>query len=911
MKKIKGSVAVFLAVITLMSVVTPAQAVAPGFENDLSKGAASAKVSLKKSKKSKKIKLSKASATIKKGKKLKLKLKSAKASKVKWSVKNKKIASVKKGKIKAKKAGSTVITAKYKKKLYKCRLIVFSAKKLGSKKVTAKKHSAKIKGIKVNFCPMMFKKKATATIKKISGLPKLGKAKMKVYDFSIKNAKVTNNDVALISIPYKAKKGKIPVAGYFNTKKSKWESVPCDYNGKSISIVANHFSPYGVGEISSPLNDYVLEKNTTRAFVLECWVPRTPSITGERAVQIMSEAMQASAPTTSCLEMGFDAANQLFDYSINWGANFTSAFGFTDKFTIATGNLAKELGAIGFALSYVSAVRYAINGDHYQAASTAFQGTLGLGTGLGFTWIGSAAASAAAFATTVVSFALNKGYSDMLDANEKKWFDVFNRYYSKGGSGYRSPRAWRDKLQPIFESKTLTLNEKQQKIKEEVEKYSWQLWNNESEIAYVFNDTQTKSLKGGLNQALKTKLSNHLKSVLYNGNIKLVFEWYSKKSLRDAQAAIEKVNGRLAQALSDTVHITFKDTTRKANEDSILTGWTVRWKEIPSKIRDKKNLNLKVPKKGEVSTYHTVYAALAYKLKPVVEICAPNGEVVDTQTMVFKNKFNNYNLMTKNVKEYLLKHGPKLNKKKLTLLKGEKFKLKLKNAIASRVKWSTSSKKTASVSKSGVVKAKKIGKATIKAVYNKVTYKCSVKVKKKLKHYWKLVKIENTSVGFDNTVFHTWGDAETVTHNGSVHNGNFSASKVHNDTRDWCQDHKGACVNEYIKATASVTGYKKIYRAKEKAKLKAKMIFTTSDHYCAGNDYYTLSVYQAAKNGTITCHFKYAPSGTVIKHNITSYAIPKGSKYYKTHEFKIELSTGNDWQTGQHKLTTIYKYKWV
>ncbi len=80
---------------------------------------------LMKAKKTKKIALSKKSATLKKGKTLKLKLKNAKASKVKWTSSNKKVAAVsKKGVVKAKKKGKATITAKYKGKKYTCKITV-------------------------------------------------------------------------------------------------------------------------------------------------------------------------------------------------------------------------------------------------------------------------------------------------------------------------------------------------------------------------------------------------------------------------------------------------------------------------------------------------------------------------------------------------------------------------------------------------------------------------------------------------------------------------------------------------------------------------------------------------------------------------------------------------------------------
>ena len=77
------------------------------------------------SKPSKKIRLSKKSAKLNIGQKLKLKLKNTKASKVKWTSSKKKVANVsKKGIVKAKKKGKATITAKYKGKKYRCKITV-------------------------------------------------------------------------------------------------------------------------------------------------------------------------------------------------------------------------------------------------------------------------------------------------------------------------------------------------------------------------------------------------------------------------------------------------------------------------------------------------------------------------------------------------------------------------------------------------------------------------------------------------------------------------------------------------------------------------------------------------------------------------------------------------------------------
>lgn len=74
----------------------------------------------------------------------------------------------------------------------------------------------------------------------------------------------------------------------------------------------------------------------------------------------------------------------------------------------------------------------------------------------------------------------------------------------------------------------------------------------------------------------------------------------------------------------------------------------------------------------------------------------------------------------------------KLNKKKLVLTVGKKAKLKVKGT-KKKVKWYSSKKKIATVTKKGVVKAKKKGTAKIVAKIGKKKYTCKVVVKAKKK----------------------------------------------------------------------------------------------------------------------------------------------------------------------------------
>lgn len=71
-----------------------------------------------------------------------------------------------------------------------------------------------------------------------------------------------------------------------------------------------------------------------------------------------------------------------------------------------------------------------------------------------------------------------------------------------------------------------------------------------------------------------------------------------------------------------------------------------------------------------------------------------------------------------------------LSKTKVTLDKKWKYPIKLKGVKTSKVKFSSSNKKIATVNSKGVITTKKYGKCKIKAKYKNKTYVCNVTVKK-------------------------------------------------------------------------------------------------------------------------------------------------------------------------------------
>lgn len=74
---------------------------------------------------------------------------------------------------------------------------------------------------------------------------------------------------------------------------------------------------------------------------------------------------------------------------------------------------------------------------------------------------------------------------------------------------------------------------------------------------------------------------------------------------------------------------------------------------------------------------------------------------------------------------------PKLSKIKITLKVGQKQTLNVKNIGKKKIKWSSTKKRIVTVTKKGVIRAVKPGKAVVKAKIGKTVLKCTVTVKKK------------------------------------------------------------------------------------------------------------------------------------------------------------------------------------
>ena len=216
----------------------------------------------------------------------------------------------------------------------------------------------------------------------------------------------------------------------------------------------------------------------------------------------------------------------------------------------------------------------------------------------------------------------------------------------------------------------------------------------------------------------------------------------------------------------------------------------------------------------------------------------------------------------------------KLNKTKLTLIKGQTYTLKV-SGTKKTVKWSSSKKSVATVSNKGKVTAKKKGTATISAKVGSKTYKCKVTVEtpsiSKTKAYVAIGK--STTLSVKNTSQKvSWKSSSTSVASVSS-NGKVTAKK------------KGSAT-----ITATVGSLKKKYtckvivdntKATEFSKLKEKLNKygeTNSkgikQFEFTYNDEQSINMYFISIENNTVCFTKHKESGSLT---ITNVELPKNS----------------------------------
>lgn len=214
------------------------------------------------------------------------------------------------------------------------------------------------------------------------------------------------------------------------------------------------------------------------------------------------------------------------------------------------------------------------------------------------------------------------------------------------------------------------------------------------------------------------KISKYILTVLFISLLAFCFspaearaEDTTKVKIKIGNCSFEGVfyDNDTAKALLRSMPVKYKMSELNGNEKYKYLN-----KDLPSDEKPVKKI-----KAGDIMLYGSDCLVVFYKSFSTSYDYTPVGRITNTKGLKKAAGKGKVTVRFSREKAIGLTH------KSLTLAPGDSTTIKLKGADSKKVRWSTSNKKTAAVSK-GRIKAKKPGKVTITAKYKNKKYKCKV-----------------------------------------------------------------------------------------------------------------------------------------------------------------------------------------
>ncbi|MDD4591006.1 MAG: hypothetical protein PHG06_11355 [Parabacteroides sp.] len=468
--------------------------------------------------------------------------------------------------------------------------------------------SYETKGVKILLSGTVCDEDTVLTVSSVKNLPAvLGEYAVTAYDFQLEGVNELSG-TAEINIPLSLNEGEYPAAAYYNEDTGEWDPVASEYADGYVKITADHFSTYGV---------FTVTRANTRAAALKysCLPYSTKNL--DACVEALVNSAQGGSPTAECADIATGYISDVMFWGLDIGNTLMETAGLSSEFIDAHSD---KLGYLGLAIAAYQATRTAYNDEQSKgvgiAMKAAGQWVFGKAAGL----LKSSVMSASMFSIAFVDYTINKFAEEAISGREDIYKEAFNLYYQRGEDGYRSAKEWFDLLYPLFQNENLSESELKSSVDNVVTQYCNQFWQDESVVAYYF-DQATKmgwSGGGGLNSRIQRELSAELRSTLYNGTLVSVFRSISMKIANENDAQLRKQLDEYTRLMNQVVTLSFYDSSLAKTSD--YKDCKVSFKKVPARIIDKEKWQCQLDEKGNGQIQFRVFAYLDAGFQPTLTI---------------------------------------------------------------------------------------------------------------------------------------------------------------------------------------------------------------------------------------------------------------------------------------------------
>ena len=476
----------------------------------------------------------------------------------------------------------------------------------------------------VDFDATIIDEAKTLTVKKASNLPPLDLGEgvevenAVAYDFDLDGIHDLDGTVE-IRLPIKVGSDELPIAAYYNKENNKWEPVNHRYDPAmgELVIKTDHLSTY---------SGFSIEKSMSRAAKLVYLYMPTPASTLYELSNKLAELAYSDNPDAKAIEMYGSDYSDVTQVGLDIGFNALQSLGFDSQ---ALGQFANVLGHVGTILSVYQICRDDYTGNDAQLAGHTLKLCMTQTMGWATHFCGNAILTASMASIAIIDYAINKFATEAWTGRKDLYKKGFDLYYSRGEKGYRSATDWYRELKPIFWRKDLTEEQVNQMVDEIVTSYCKKFWQSDIMEEYFTkaNDGVSWTYLGGLSDSLEKELSNELRGDLYNGILVSVMRAIKNKLELESFSLAEYEIEQYAKELNKICTLSFYDPELKDNK-SKYAGCTIRYKGIPSDIRDPQNWQCKLSNDGKGMIQTRVFAMVDAGVQGKLEIVSAENELL-------------------------------------------------------------------------------------------------------------------------------------------------------------------------------------------------------------------------------------------------------------------------------------------
>ena len=487
-------------------------------------------------------------------------------------------------------------------------------------------------GVSLELPPVALNEQASVTITPAKNLPLLGEIEVAGYDFKIE----TDEEIAgmmTLTIPYdrtRLEPGVSPYgqvgAAYYNQSTGQWESVlyEIDEASGSVIISTSHLSVFGA---------FVVGRQYTRAAYVEYTLPRAAIRAASAASvydDVISEAIDRNmVPGPSALELGNSIVSEWLGIS---GAGLTALSNtiYATEFLDGIGNAMTNLGLL-------SAIAQAAV-DYQAGDNTALYGNLIKNlTNFAISKFGTAMMQLGSVGVFCIDYSLNKFATEAISGRKDIYQEAYRLYYASEGGVRRTARDWYYVFMPMAKT-ARTPAELNTMVMAEIDRYAAQFWQDELTVAFYQDQAMKNGFTGGggLNQSIKTELSNNFKFELLQGMLQSVFGQISRRMAAEQEEQVNAELKAIARELNKIVTIQVYDSgydnTDPKPQKARYAGYIARIAPLADEVTDKERWQQVIDDQGKAQLPFRVLGHIMAGSPNKIEIVAvanPN-EVVKT-----------------------------------------------------------------------------------------------------------------------------------------------------------------------------------------------------------------------------------------------------------------------------------------